>query len=173
VRVTVSAPGASATRTVAPYRGELVEVPFKRPADGRVVRVTVTDGSGLSASRQMTLIPYSAAAGGPRPTLSDSAGVHVASATDFVSSSGEAGILSACYASVPCHFQESLLIAGRSVGRATRVLGAGELGYVGVQLDPAGRAMLSRAAGNRVAATVSLGVHGRRRTSHIDLVRYS
>jgi hypothetical protein len=176
VRLTVGAGGRilgrSGVREVPAHRGALMTVRVKAPAGNRVARVVIDGDSGLRASRQMALRLYSAGAG-RRPALSDAAGVQVASATDFVSSAGVAGILSACYAPVPCHFNVTVSAAGRVVGRATRsLLGADELGYVAVQLNAAGRAMLARSAGKRLPGSVRLSADGWTRNGQIDLLRY-
>ncbi len=176
VRVTLSAGGRILARShpqaVRADRGALIPIRVQAPAPGRMMQIALSAGSGLRASRRMGLVTYSATQPAHPATLPDAPGVQVASATDFVSSAGMARILTACYASVPCRIQETLLIAGRAVGHSTGTLGAGELGYVGLPLDRAGRAMLSRAAGNRRPATVRLSVRGRRRSTHVDLVRY-
>ena len=132
----------------------------------------VRSGSGLRVSRRMMLIPYSASAR-RRSTASQSASVVLASATDFVASwTGRAGILTACYASAPCHLRETVSIAGHIAGASTASVGAGELAYVPVQLDHTGRTKLAHARGNRLAATVQIRAGRRTRRAQVDLVGY-
>ena len=121
----------------------------------------------------MTLIPFSARGIRAHWTLPGSSGVQLAHATDFVSSAGRAGILTACYAAVLCHFHETLSVGGQVIGRRRASLGAGELDYVEVQLNQAGQKMLGQSKGNRLTVRVALSDGTRTRMGQVGLVRYS
>ena len=139
------------------------------------VEVTVRSSSGVpSVGTSMTLIPFSAH-GAATIHQRGAAGVQIVGTTDFVSPAGQAGILTACYSSSPCHIKETLSIGRLLVGRSTRsaLIGANELAYIPVQLSQTGQRLLSHARGNRLLTRVEFGDGAQTRTSQIDLVRYS
>jgi Arylsulfotransferase (ASST) len=176
IRVRVSAAGSvlghSPAQRLSSYRGGIVHVRLPAVGHKESVQVSVRSGAGLSVTRRVTLIPYSAAAR-RQPPGSRAGGVVLAGATEFVASStGRAGILTACYASAPCHFRETLSVAGHLAGTSRASVGANEVVYVPVQLNQAARRALGHARGNRLASTVQITARAKTRSTRVDLVRY-
>ena len=179
--------GRSTQQLVPAWRADLVQLRLSasgqhelRNAPHHRLRVQVTVGSrsGVrSASTSMALIPFAAAAAStthPR-TASSAAGIQIVGSTDFVSPAGRAGILTACYASVPCRFRETLSVGNLVIGRSPRLtlVGANELAYIPVGLTHAGQRLLAHARGNRLRTRVETSSGAQGRTSQVDLVRYS
>ena len=146
----------------------------RAPGHHLQVAVTVHDSLGDSASTHMTLIRYSITGSGPPRSLSESPTIRTLSTNVFVSTSGRAGILAACYGSSPCHPQATLTANGTIIGTSqAEHLGTEELGDVYVQLNPAGKLMLEHAAGNQLGAELKLTSGADTATGQVDLIGYS
>jgi hypothetical protein len=177
LRVTVRAGGSGAAqsgwKTIPSDRGGLVYVRVASPA-GRRALVTVQSAAEPSISRLLRLIPYSAGGQGQPGALSESAGAQIAADTDFASSTGRAGLLTACYSPSPCHVMETVLAGGHAIARTGhRVLvGVDELQYVDVQLNQAGRRQLAQARDNRLPVQLRITNGANSETGRVDLVRY-
>ena len=139
------------------------------------VQVTLRDPSGATASRTMTLIPYSVSGGGPPRGSSQSPTVQLVQTTGFVSSSTATGeILAACYASTPCRVTTTVSANGAQIAStAPERLGVNELGELYFQLNAAGRLMLQQASGNQLPAQITLSGGADTATGQIALVGYS
>jgi hypothetical protein len=138
------------------------------------VDVTLRDSSGASATRAMTLIPYSITGPGPTRSTSQSPTLQLMQTNGYVSSStGTGQILAACYASTPCQVTTS--VSANSVQIASTAperLGVGELGELYFKLNAAGQAMLQQASGNQLPAQITLTDGTDTATGQIALVGY-
>jgi len=171
-----------ALQRIRPWRGALVTFQLSRAglhqlhraAHGRLpVRVTASDSTGLRAERELLLIPYSTRGSGPHRRLRESRTLQIVGSTLFVDPGGHGGILTACYAPVPCHVQATLSSHGTRIATSQpQEIGVNELRLVGFQLTPAGQAMRQRAPGNQLGATVALSSGGRSATGRVVLVGY-
>jgi hypothetical protein len=122
----------------------------------------------------MVLIPYSVSGSAPPRRLTGSPSVQIVSGNVFVSSSGRAAILAACYSPAPCYPGATLSVNGADIGTSrAEHLGADELGDVYVQLNQAGRLMLEHASGNQLGAELKLTNGGDTASGQVDLVGYS
>ena len=138
------------------------------------IDVTARDASGVSATTHMLLIPYSVSGSTPTRRLSGSPTVTIVSADVFVTSSGRAAVLAACYASSPCYPRATLSVNGTVIGTSQpEHLGTHELGDVYVQLSPAGKLMLEHASGNQLGAQLKLTNGSDTATGQVDLIGYS
>jgi hypothetical protein len=146
----------------------------RAPGHRLQVEVTVRDASGASTSTHMALIAYSVSGPSPPRHLSGSPTAQIVSANAFANSSGQVGIVAACYGSSPCHLRATLTADGTVIGTSqSEHLGTDELGEVYLQLTPAGKLMLEHAAGNQLAAELELSNGGDTATGQIDLIGYS
>ena len=146
-------------------------------ASRRRLPVTVTlrdSASGATATRSMTLIPYSIAGAGPTRSASQSPTVQLVQGTGFVSSStGTGQILAACYAPVPCQITTTVSAGGSQVAHTAReYLGVNEVGILSFRLSAAGRSMLQHASGNQLPAQITLSDGTDRASGQIALVAY-
>ncbi len=124
-----------------------------------LVKVTVRDASGMSATRRLMLISYSTTGRSPRRRgVSASASVlRTVGTTDFVSNGWSGGILAGCFAAAPCPTKFKITASGRTIATSTpSSLGAYELGYLLFSLNAEGHALLRQAAGNQLAATLKI-----------------
>jgi hypothetical protein len=137
------------------------------------VRISEHDASGTTTSANFSLVPFSASGSGPRRTATQARTLQLVGLTDFVSSGGFGGILAACHQDTPCHVKMTISV-GRTVIASTgsEFLGANELGYLAFSLTRPGAAMLARAAGNQLAATVRISTGGVTTNGQIALVRF-
>jgi hypothetical protein len=146
-------------------------------ASGRRLPVTVTlrdSASGTSATRSMTLIPYSIAGSGPVRSTSQSPTVQLVQGTGFVSSSAGTGqILAACYAPAPCRITTTVSAGAKRIAHtAGEYLGVDELRILSFKLSSAGRSMLQHASGNQLPAQIRLVDGSNATTGEIALVAY-
>ena len=128
-------------------------------AHGRrlAVKVSVRDATGLSATSQLKLIPFTTAGRGPARSVSPAAQLAVLGTTDFVSNGWVGGILSACFDVAPCHPTMVITAGGKRVARAgPQFLGVNQLGYLFFSLTAAGHTMLTHARGNQLPASVTV-----------------
>ncbi len=136
------------------------------------VLVTIHASSGATASKHMTLYPYSVTGAGPKRGTQNSATIQVASTNAYVDSNGRGQLLGACYGGAPCNVQATISSGSTVIGTAQEHIGAEELGQVYFQLTSAGQALLKKASGNQLAADVKL-VNGKNTASgHIALIAY-
>ncbi|HZU40139.1 MAG TPA: DUF1906 domain-containing protein [Solirubrobacteraceae bacterium] len=167
VRLTLSsAVGGMTTGTeYVPVGGGLVY--FNLPARARAalahsprgipVTATVRDRSGISATRAMTLTPFTTSGRSPRRSSTAAPSVRIAGLTAFVSNAWVGGILTACRGTAPCRMSATVTVGRTVIARTGReFLGLGELGYIIFPLTPAGHAMLRHAAGNQLGASVTM-----------------
>ena len=142
-------------------------------AKGLPVNVSVRSASGTRASLHLSLFPFSTSGPGPKRSVMGSSRVQLVTTTDFVSRAGQGAILAGCYGAAPCLITTTVSSAGVPIATArSQTLGADELGYLNVQLNAAGRTMLSHASGNQLAAQVRLSSGQGAATGQIALVRY-
>jgi hypothetical protein len=186
VRVRVLAHGAvvahAPSEKLGRGRGKLV--PFQLSSAGLdelngasghrlAVDVRVRDSSGIQARRKIVLIPVSTSGAGPSRSLHQSPAIQIVGTTQFVSSSGNGGILAACYALTPCRVLATVSSHGAPIATSqAEELGVDELGYVPFQLTAAGQTLLDQAPGNQLAAKITLTTHRRTATGQIALARY-
>jgi hypothetical protein len=121
------------------------------------VRVTATDPSGIGGTTLVTLIPFYTRGHAPKRTVSQSPTVQIVGLTDFVFDGATGGILVACEADFPCAARTTLSVGKTTIARTgPEFVGARQLGYLSFSLTAAGRAMLARAPGNRLAARITV-----------------
>jgi hypothetical protein len=166
--------------------GRGVSVPFKLSAAGRhklshsrghrlMLQATVQDSSAVTATKSVTLIPFSVSGTAPPQNVHQSPTVQLADTTVFAfSGSGRAAILSGCYGQAACHLKATISSGGVVIGTSSKSqhLGANELGDIYLQLNSAGRTMLRKAAGNQLGAQVRLSNGSATATGNIDLISY-
>jgi hypothetical protein len=93
--------------------------------------------------------------------------------TDFVSAGGVGGILAACAQNVPCHVKTTVSVGNTVIASTgSEFLGANEVGYLTFGLTKAGAAMLARAPGNQLGATVRITNGSTTATGQLALVRF-
>ena len=139
------------------------------------VTVAVHDStSGVSATRTITLIPYSIAGASPAHGASQSSTLQLLQRPGFVSSSsGEGQILAACYASTPCQASTTVSANGAQIAStAPERLGVDELGLLYFKLSAAGRSMLQNASGNQLPVQITLSDGADTATGNLALVSY-
>jgi hypothetical protein len=137
------------------------------------VQVTIRDSSGARARWNVVLVPFSATGPGPARSLRQSPTLHIVGTSEFVSSTGSGGVLTACYAPSPCQVRATVTARGTEIATSRpQVVGVNEVGYVQFQLAAAGRSMLAHAAGNQLAARLTLASGGRLATGKIALIGY-
>ncbi len=145
-------------------------------AAGHRLPVTFTlrdSASKASATRSITLIPYSVSGSGPQRSASGSADLQLVQETGFVSGGGSGQILAACYGPSPCQVTTTVSAAGRHIAHTKpEYLGVDELGALTFNLTAAGRSMLQHASGNQLAAQVRLTDGGQTATGQIALAGY-
>jgi hypothetical protein len=143
-------------------------------ARGLPADVRLSSASGGRADVRLILTSFSVSGHGPTRSVSQSANVQILGTTDFASSSGQGGILAACYAAAPCPIRATVSVAGTSIATSKlQTLGADEVGYLSFQLTPAGRTALNHAPGNQLAVQVRLRSGDGRASGELALVRYS
>jgi hypothetical protein len=137
------------------------------------VEVTASTSSGDSASTHMFLIGYSVSGSGPPRSVSGSPTVRIISPNVFVTSSGQAAVLAACYGPSPCHPRATLTANGTPIGTSNvQHLGTDELGDVYVRLNAIGKLMLSQAPGNQLGGRLDLANGADTSTGRVALIRY-
>lgn len=143
------------------------------PQHGLPVEVSVRDVSGVSATSQVNLIPFSVQGSGPTRSLDESPTIQLVGTTEFASGD-QVAVLAACYAGHPCHVDGRITAAGKRIGRLrSGHLGIDELGFLYVKLNRRGQSMLSHATGNQLPAKVTLTSGRHTATGHVALARYS
>ena len=137
------------------------------------VKVTSRDISGRSAIATLTLIPFATSGRGPSRSVTQSAVAQVVGATDFVFARGAGGILAGCATAAPCPIAATLSAGGATIATTgPELVGGRELGYLYFYLTPHGRALLNRAPGNQLAATVTLSSGNAVARARIALVQF-
>jgi hypothetical protein len=138
------------------------------------VTVTVHDSSGASATRTLTLIPYSVSGSGPARSTSQSPTIQIVQDTAFANTStGDGQILAACYDSTPCQVTTTMSANGAQIAStAPERLGVDELGELSFKLSTAGRLMLQHASGNQLPVQITLTDGSDTATGQIALVGY-
>ncbi|HWF36808.1 MAG TPA: arylsulfotransferase family protein [Solirubrobacteraceae bacterium] len=125
----------------------------------RRLSVSVTaQAAGLRSTVPLTLVPFSSRGAGPRRALAGAGGLRVLGTTDFVRSDiGVGGILAACTSPSPC--TGTMTVTSGSTVIATtgsESMGGNQAGYLAFALTGAGRGLLARAAGNQLAAHLTV-----------------
>jgi hypothetical protein len=186
LRTTITAGHTVIARTgperVAAYGGGIVH--FGLSAEGRRLlararyhrlpaQVNIVDASGVRASATMTMVPFSTSGRGPARASHPAATLGLMGLTDFVNSAGWGGILAECNQPAPCRVG-ARIVAGRTTIATTgrEAIGAHELSYVAFHLSAAGKAMLARAPGNMLGATVTLSGSAATASGQIALVAF-
>ena len=136
------------------------------------VLITIHDSSGATASKHMTLYPYSVSGPGPARASTASPTVRVADTNAYVSSSGKGQLLATCYGSAPCHVGATITSGGAVIATQTEHIGAEEEGQVYFQLTQTGETMLQHATGNQLPAQVKLTNGHDTATGSIALIAY-
>ena len=162
--------GGLAYFTLTPSaRSALAHAPGRRLA----VTIAVRDVTGLTAARQLALVPFTTSGAGPRRGVNQSADMWIVGATDFVSNGWVGGILVACVASAPCHPTVAITAAGQTIaGSSQQFLGVGQLGYVFFSLTPTGHRLLAQSRGNQLGVKVAVSANGSSATASIALVAF-
>jgi hypothetical protein len=139
------------------------------------VKVTVRNSSGATATSQLDLVRFTVRGKGPSRRLSQSPTVQIIGTTQFVSRSGVAAVLAACYAGGhPCHLSGGISASGRSIGRLdSGHVGIHELGFVYINLNKHGRSMLAHSSDNQLPAKVKLTDGRQTAKGHVALTTYS
>lgn len=121
------------------------------------VTVLAQDLGGPSARVGLNVIGFSSSGPGPHRSLANSGPARIIGVTDFVSNGWVGGILTGCLSATPCHVSTTITAAGQVISRTgSEFLGANELGYLFFKLTPQGHALLERAAGRQLGATLTL-----------------
>ena len=139
------------------------------------VTVSVHDSaSGVSATRTLTLIPYSIAGTGPGHSASQSPSIQLLQRPGFVATNnGQGQILGACYASTPCQVTATVSSQGTQIAQTTAEhLGVNELGVLYFKVSAAGRSMLAHASGNQLPVQITLSDGTDTVTGNLALVGY-
>lgn len=173
---------AQTTGPVARGRGRPLQFKLNRAGLSRLrhrhrvpVTVIVRDSaSKTTASRRLTLIPYSISGPGQIGSFTQSPGLQLIQGDGFVSSQSGAGlVLVACDGASPCHVTVNAEAAGRRIAHSRpQFLGADELGYLRFKLSPAGRRMLQNARGNQLPVRITVTDGNTSAVGHTDLVSY-
>jgi Domain of unknown function (DUF1906) len=140
-----------------------------------LVKVTVRDASGMSATRRLMLISYSITGRSPRRSgVPASASVlRTVGTTEFVSNGWTGGILAGCFAAAPCPTKFKIVAGGRTIATSTpSSLGADELGYLLFSLTAQGHALLRQAPGNQLPATLKITSGASTATAQIVLASF-
>jgi hypothetical protein len=152
----VAAGGGIDHFSLTPFAHRLISTAGNR---GVLASITVRTSTGRQATRAIRLVRFTASGAGPRRFTHASAGtaMRILGGTDFVSHGWSGGVLVACPQSTPCLGTPSVTVGGRPVATAhVQRIGAGELGYLSFRMTSAGHALLARARGNQLGATVTV-----------------
>ncbi len=144
-------------------------------AHGRrlAVRIAVRDASGLSATRQLSLIPFATSGASAHRAVRQSSQMWVIGTTDFVSHGWVGGILAACVSGIPCHPTVTIAAGGATIARTgQQFMGVNQLGYLFFSLSAAGHRMLTESRGNQLPAEVTITTAGSTATARIALVSF-
>ncbi len=137
------------------------------------MQIVAHDVSGTQTSAAMNLVPFYTTGSGPRRSVHNSSLVRIVGMTSFVSSGWVGATLAGCFSDLPCHITSTLSAGGTVIARAGPTgLGAHQLGYLVYTLTSAGHALLARAAGNQLAAAVTLADGSNVATGQIALVAF-
>jgi hypothetical protein len=137
------------------------------------VTVTVRTSTGRTATRRLTLVPYTTSGRAPRRQIGSSSAVRILSATGFVANAWSGGILAACLSATPCSATTTIVVAGQVVARTrAEPLGANEVGYLRFGLTATGHNLLERSRGNQLSARVTIMAAGTTASATIVLSRF-
>jgi Rv2525c-like, glycoside hydrolase-like domain len=138
------------------------------------VQITAREAGGSTVKASLNLVPFATGRAGPARSLTSSPLVAAVGVTDFVFAHGSGGILAGCTAVYACRISATLSIGRVTVAATAPELVAGdELGYVFFSLTPQGRAMLARAPGNQLGASLLLRFGTSVARARIALVQFS
>ena len=139
------------------------------------VRVTLKDASGMVATGNLTLIPYTTSGSGPARSATSSSTIGVAGLTDYVWRAWTGGILVRCGSVSPCAGTTATLSVGQTTiaSSAPYVIGGRELGYLFFTLTAKGQQLLSHASGNQLGVSLVLSAGTSVARARVVLVRYS
>jgi hypothetical protein len=119
------------------------------------VSVDAQDLGGPRAQVQLNIIGFDSLGRGPARSLQNSPSLRIVGVTDFVSNGWVGGILAGCLQATPCHVTTTLVAGGRTIAHSgSEFLGANELGYLFFRLTPQAHAMIERAPGNQLGASL-------------------
>jgi Arylsulfotransferase (ASST) len=136
------------------------------------VKMRLSDGSGATAVRKLTLVRYRVSASKLPRSVTPAPHIRIIQTTGFVSD-GQGQILAACYAAVPCAMRLMLTSGGQPVAEtAAAMVGTGEVAAIPFRMTAAGRSMLRGAPGNQLPVRVVLSHHRQQATGKIVLVGY-
>src|SRR5581483_3894335 len=130
--------------------------------------------SKTTATRRLTLIPYSISGPGHVGGFTQSPGLQLIQGAGFVSSQTGTGlVLVACDGASPCHVTVNAEAGGKRIAHSKpQFLGPDELGYLRFKLSPSGRRMLQNARGNQLAVRITVTNGKASAVGHTDLVSY-
>ena len=122
----------------------------------------------------LTLVRFSSSGKGPARNASQSPTLQFVGLTDFVSCGrSRRDPRRLCAALSPCHVKTTVSVGNTVVASTgSEFLGANELGYLTFWLTKAGEAMLARAPGNQLGATVRITNGSTTATGQLALVRF-
>jgi hypothetical protein len=137
--------------------------------------ITVKDAGGArTATAPFELNSFTTSGAGPARSSTSSAGLAIVGGTTFVSATkGTGGVLVDCRSSVPCPLTTTITSGTTVIATTKREwIGADQLGYLFFSLTTAGQALLSHAAGNQLAAAISVAGPHLSAASNSALVAY-
>jgi hypothetical protein len=121
------------------------------------VKVTVHSSAGPSATRQLSLVPFTISGRAPSKRYGSSPSLRIVGVTDFVSHGWSGGVLAACASRSPCAATTTVSTGSTVIAPArTQTLGAGQVGYLSFRLTGAGHAKLRAAKGNQLGVRVTV-----------------
>jgi glycoside hydrolase-like protein len=121
------------------------------------VNVRLREAGGRSVMRKLTLSSFSTTTPSPPRSIGQSSQLKLLGTTEFVSHGWAGGILAECVAGAPCQATVTLVSGGRTIVRTSlQTLGAGELGYLGFSLTPAGHKLLTKTKSNQLGVTATI-----------------
>jgi hypothetical protein len=137
------------------------------------VTVTARDASGTTTSAPVTLVSFATSGSGPKRGVAQPGALQFIGMTDFVNRAGVGGILAGCFAASPCRISTTVRAGATTIATTgPEYLGTNELGYLIFTLTSAGRALLSHAAGNQLAAQVAISAGASSAQAHLALVGF-
>lgn len=127
----------------------------------RSVTVTVRTSTGKTATRRVTLVPYTTSGPSPQRRIGAGSAVRILSATEFVSNGWSGGMLASCLTASPCRATTTISAGGQVIARTgAESLGVNTIGYLRFRLTAAGHGLLARSRGNQIPARVEITAGG-------------
>jgi hypothetical protein len=147
----------------------------RAPGNRLLVRATARDASGATATMDLGMIGVFTTGRGPVRRLVQSPSLRIVNPTAYVSSrGGVGGILATCPNAVFCRVTTTLKVGSVVIAHTgPEYLGANELGYLIFRLTARGQSLLQRAAGNQLAAQLTITTGNATATGNVALTRFT